>query len=327
MKKKIINLLVLFSLLGSNVSVMAETPSVTVSVDYLQNTINVSYSSELKYNTAVTFVLTRSDAENTPAEYIRIAEADFCPGENTECEISIGADIGCREGEEHCENYKIYAVPGGLKSSLFAAESSEFVIPCSEKQSELITGVNEQTEAEALENCKNILTTYCGMDVTGADSNLGKYIKQIQIDDYSGSYTNIGQLPKAWEMANVLLDINSSTDSDSLKLAATGNSEVLAVDENDVLYKMDTDGVYTRLFSKISQDKAYSLKSFTDKINDSIAMSSFIKACNSDLESLDLIFERFSKELGISEDDITSYRNLKNNDNDFASNFARQFDE
>lgn len=326
MKKKII-LLVLFALLGSNVSVMAETPAVTVSVDYLQNIINVSYSSELKYNTAVTFVLTRSDAENTPVEYIRIAEADFIPGENTECEIPIGDDIGCREGEEHCASYKIHAVPGGLKSSIFTAESSEFVISCSEKQSELVVGINEKPEAEALDNCKNILTTYFGIDVASADSDLGKYIKQMQTDDYSGSFTNIGQLPKAWDTANVLSGINSATDSDSLKLVATGNLEVLAIDENDVLYKMDTDGVYTRLFSKISQDKAYSLKSFTDKMNDSIAMSSFIKACNSDLASLDLIFERFSKNLGISEGDITSYRNLKNTNNNFVSNFVRQFDK
>lgn len=326
MKKKII-LLVLFALLGSNVPVMADTPAVAVSVDYLQNIINVSYSSELKYNTAVTFVLTRSDAENTPAEYIRIAEADFHPGKNTECEIPIGDDIGCREGEEHCASYKIHAVPGGLKSSIFTAESSEFVISCSEKQSELVVGVNENPEAEALDNCKNILTTYFGIDVANADSDLGKYIKQMQTDDYSGSYTNIGQLPQAWETANVLSGINSATDSDSLKLIATGNLDVLAIDENDALYKMDTDGVYTRLFSKISQDKTYSLKSFTDKMNDSIAMSSFIKACNSDLVSLDVIFEKFSNRLGISEGDIASYRNLKNKNNNFVSNFVRQFDK
>ena len=97
MKKKII-FLSLFALLGINVSVMAEAPAVTAYVDYLHKKIDVSYSSELMYNTAVTFVLTRSDAENTPSEYIRIAEADFIPGKNTECEIAIGDDITCREG-------------------------------------------------------------------------------------------------------------------------------------------------------------------------------------------------------------------------------------
>ena len=326
MKRKII-LLVLFALLEANVAVMAQTPAVTVSVDYLRNIIDVSYSSELMYNTAVTFVLTRSDSENTPAEYIRIAEEDFIPGKNTECEIPIGEDISCREGEEHCERYKIYAVPGGLKSSIFMAESAEFVISCSEKQSELVVGINEKPEAEAFDNCKNILTTYFGMDVADSDSDLGKYIKQMQTDDYSGGYTNIGQLPKAWEMANVLSDINSAADNDSLKLVVTENSEILAIDENDVLYKMDTDGVYTRLFSELSIDKAYSLAGFTDKMNDSIAMSSFIKACNSDLESLDLIFERFSKRLGISDDDIESYRKLKSKNSNFVSKFVRQFDK
>lgn len=326
MKKKII-FLSLFALSVLNISVMAETPAVTASVDYLNKKIDVSYSSELMYNTAVTFVLTRSDAENTPAEYIRIAEADFTPGKNTECEITIGNDITCREGKEHCESYKIYAVPGGLKGSMFAAESSEFAIACSGKQSELAMKINDKTEAEAQEDCKNILTTYFDADVSDADSDFGKYIKQMQTDDYNGSYTNIGQLMQVWEMSNLLSDMNSAEDSDSLKLVAGENSELLAVDENDALYKMDTDGVYTRLFSKLSQDKVYSLKSFTEKMNDSIAMSSFVKACNSDLISLDSIFERYSKRLGISDADIVSYRNLKNKNNNFASNFIRQFDK
>lgn len=326
MKKKII-FLSLFALLGINVSVLAEAPSVTTYVDYLNHKIDVSYSSELMYNTAVTFVLTRSDAENTPSEYIRIAEADFIPGDVAKCAITIGDDITCREGEEHCGSYKIYAVPGGLQGDMFAAESSQFAISCSEKQTELVMELNAKTEAEAFDFCKNILTTYFGMEVLDSDSDLGKYIKQMQKDDYNRSFTSIGQLPVVWETAKILSGINSVADGNSLKTAATENSKLLAIDETDSLYKMDTDGVYTRLFSEISQDKVYSLKSFSDKLNDSIALSSFIKACKSDLLSLDLIFERFSKTLGISEGDISSYRDLKSKNSSFVSNFARQFDK
>lgn len=325
--KKIMAFATLCALLWTNVYAFAESPSVTANVDYLQNEINVSYSSELLYNTAITFVLTRSDAANSPENYLRIAEADYVPGKKTECKISFGDDITCRTGHEHCETYKVYAVPGGWKSNDFSAVTSDFVICCSEKRTDLLSGVNTKTEAESFEDIKAILTTYFGIDVSGADSGLGTYLKQIQTEDYNGNYSSIGDLPEAWKLANALLKINSASDSDSLKNTVTENSEILKIDTNDAFYKMDTEGLYTRLFSTISANKAYSLKSFTDKLNDSIAVSAFSKACKSQLNSLDAVFEKFSKNLGISDSDMATYRNLKKENKNFVSNFARQFDK
>ena len=325
--KKIIAFVTLCTIFGANVCALAETPSVTANVDYVQNEINVSYSSGLLYNTAVTFVLTRSDAVNNQENYLRIAEVDYVPGKKAECKIPFGDDITCRTGKEHCENYKVYAVPGGWKSNDYSAVSQDFVICCSEKQADLLASVNTKPEAESLENIKTILTTYFGIDVSGADSSLGTYFKQIQTDDYNGNYSSIGELPNAWNVANVLLKINSASDGDSLKNIIVENSEILKINTNDTFYKMDTAGVYTRLFNVISANNAYSLKSFTDKMNDSIAISAFSKACKSQLDSLDAIFEKFSNNLGISDSDITSYRNLKKDNKYFVSNFVRQFDK
>ena len=325
--KKIIALAVLCGISGANVYASAEASSVTVNTDYIQNEINISYSSELLYNTAVTFVLTRADAANSPENYLRIAEADYVPGKNTECKISFGDDINCRTGHEHCEAYKVYAVPGGLKSNEFSAVSPDFVICCSEKQADLIMDVNTKPEAEALENIKTILTTYFGIDVSGADSGLGAYFRQIQADDYNGNYSTIGELPDAWNAANALLKVNSAADCDSLKNIVTDNSEILKVNTNDTFFKMDTEGVYSSLFDAISANNAYSLKSFTDKMNDSIAVSAFCKACESELDSLDAVFEKFSKNLGISDSDMEEYRKLKKENKYFASNFSRQFDK
>lgn len=325
--KRIIALLALCALLGTNVCVLAEAPSVTASVDYLKNEINVVYSSELLYNTAVTFVLTRSDAVNSPENYLRIAETDYVPGKKTECRISFGDDITCRTGKEHCEAYKVYAVPGGWKSNDFSAVSPDFVICCPEKQTELLADVNTKPEAESFENIKTVLTTYFGIDVSGADSGLGTYLKQIQADDYNGNYSSIGELTDAWEAANALLKVNSAADSSSLKNTVAENADILKIDMNGSFYMMDTEGVYTGLFNAISANKVYSLKSFTDKMNDSVAVSAFNKACNSELDSLDAVFESFSKNLGISDSDMAAYRSLKKENTSFASNFARQFDK
>lgn len=325
-KKNTILLIAMFILFGTSMSVSAESPSVTAEVNYLQNTIDVSYSSELLYNTAITFVLTRSDAVNSSENYLRITEVDFTPGKSADCQISFGDDIDCREGVEHCETYKIYAVPGGLKSNEFKAVSDDFVICCAEKQAELLVGVNTKAESEALDNCKAILNTFFGKDTTDADNSLGKYLKKMQSDDYNGNYTSIGQLPEAWKISNVLLQVNAAQDSDSLKTVISDNSEILNIVNDDEFYKMDIDGVYKRLFKLLSAEKVYSLKAFSDKMAESIAISSFNKACKSNLEKLDLIFEKLSKNLGISDADMVTYRKLKSNDKKFVLNFERQFD-
>ena len=324
--KKIIAFVTLCALLAINVCVLAETPSVTANVDYVKKEINVTYSSGLMYNTAITFVLTRSDAVNSHENYLRIAEADYIPGKNTECKITFGDDITCRTGQEHCETYKIYAVPGGWKSSDFSAVSPNFVICCPVKQADLLTSVNTTAEADSLTNIKTILTDYFSINVSGANSDLGTYFKKMQSDDYNGNYSSIGELPNAWNVANTLLNINSSQDSDALKDTVTANAEILGIDTSDTFYMMDTAGVYTKLYSMISANNAYSLKSFADKMNDSIAVSAFSKACKSKLDSLDAIFEKFSKNLGIADGDIATYRSLKKENTYFASNFARQFD-
>ncbi|MBP0990426.1 MAG: S-layer homology domain-containing protein [Oscillospiraceae bacterium] len=323
--KKITALVTLWVLLVTNVCVSAETASVTANADYIQNEISVSYSSGLLYNTAVTFVLTRSDAVNSPENWLRISEADYVPGKNAECKIPFGNDITCREGHEHCETYKVYAVPGGWKSGDFSAVSTDFVICCSEKQEDLLESVNTKPDAESFECVKEILSTYFGIDVSGADPGLGAYIKQMQKDDYNGNYSNLGELPEAWKVSNILLKINSAKDSDALKTIVTDNAETLCVDIDDPFYKTDIDGVYEKLFGLLDTDKAFSLKAFKSKMNDSVAISSFGYACGNDLESLDSVFEKFSDTLGISDSDMATYRDLKKANSSFSSNFARQF--
>lgn len=323
--KKFSFMLVLLSLLAANTAVFAEPASVTANVDYLQKNIKVSYSSDLPYNTAVTFYLLKSDAECSIGNYIRIAEVDFIPKKDAECLIPLGEDINCREGKEHCETYKIYAVPGGFKSSEFSVTSSDFVICCPEKQTDLLSDINTKAEDEAFQNYKNILSNYLYIDATGADPDLSAYIKQMQKDDYNGNYSNLGELKEAWEISNTLKKINSASDSGALKTVATENAETLGIDVDDAFYKMDADGVYTRLYGLLSSDKAYSLKAFSSKMNDAVAISSFAYACKSDLESLDSVFEKYSKTLGIADSDMAAYRNLKKANGSFSSNFARQF--
>ena len=324
--KRMFFMLALLSLLGTSTVVFADSASVTPNVDYLQKNIKASYSSDLPYNTAVTFYLLKSDAEYSTENYLRMAEADFIPGGKTECLIPLGTDINCREGKEHCEAYKIYAVPGGLKSSDFSVISSDFVICCQEKQNDLLSSINTKPEDEAFQSYKSILSDYLYIDTTGADPDIGMYIKQMQKDDYGGNYSNLGELPKAWEVSNTLKKVNSAVDSDDLKAIVTGNAEALGIDTDDAFYKMDTDGVYTRLFSSIDTDKAYSLKAFNSKMNNAVAISSFGYACKSDLESLDPVLEKYSEILGIADSDMAAYRDLKKSNKNFSSDFARQFD-
>jgi len=306
--KKIISVVLILMMFASCMftSVYAASPSVDAYVDYAENNIVAKFSCNVPYVTDINFYLIDADAKFTSRSdaYATATVAEAVPGEVVECKINIGSGLEDKQ-------YKIYAVAGGHLAKENYAYSGNFRIIDQTNRILLVNDINGASQSEITSKVF-ALKSELQLSESTIPSWKNEYLYTVKVDDYNGNFANLKDVQAAWDVADVLKDINDASAKDVAQ-KIENNKSLLGVDTKNEYYTLYNEDVCD-LFSKDTDN--YSIASFVIRFNKAIAVAA---VNNVEADGLDTVFTTYSDVLGIK-DYMTRYKNLS------ASAFARRFD-
>lgn len=279
-------------------------------VDYENDIIDITYKSNLDYNTdVIVYMLKSEQAFEDVASSIRTVQSYVKAEESAQLSVILGDDIA--EGD-----YKFYAVAGGKDSHLSVATSDAIYILGKQKQIDILDDINDADSGSISNVVYTGISSVFNFKETTAPSWKGEYIASIRDEDFAGNFTSLNQVYNAWLMSDVLLSVNNA-DTTTLGQVLELNSDVLGIDVTNEDYVKYSDEVHRILDYLISQNKLLSKTDAINAFDESVAV-----ACvnESSVEELGGIFLKYADTLDIS-DSIDEYQKYN------ALNFARQFGE
>lgn len=213
------------------VSVFAEedvVASVTAKMDYDDNVINITYTSNLKYDAYITFYMTYASNVTSFTDFdniIRIDQVICKAGQSVDAEIKSGADL---DGA-----YDIFAVPSGTKGQDGKAKATLTIVAEDERDGILLS-INQKTDTDIATEIYSKLAEALEFEETSCPAWKNVYLYDMKTQDYSGEYKSFSDIDKAWSMADAIYALRNANTIDSLAEAIADNANEIGLDtEND----------------------------------------------------------------------------------------------
>lgn len=290
----------------------AETPAVTVDIDYGTSVINVQYEGDNEYNTGVIFSLVNAGSDLSAENVLRFADADYVPGEISVGTMHIGDDLP--EGE-----YSVYAVLGGKNSANTAMQSAAFRIYGKESQNKALEEINKASQTDIAQIAYENLQMFYGVTDKDGTEYKGPYLFAMKINDYDGGFELLRQVRDAWQAADVLKSINTAADGKSVNSIISQNREMLGINTDAAFFGKYSDTIYDAAQKSLAENPVYCKKNLKSAVTEAAVVSVYNRLCKNSLTELDTLFTEYKEEIGISQY-MARYEKIN------TDKFARQFD-
>ena len=322
--KRVFTLYVAFAILVTTLVAVpasaASQVSLSTVVNYENDYVEVTYSSELDYLTEVMFyLLDGSKTFTSQFDTIRIGAVDYIPGEESVVQLKLDLSAS---GDIKTGDYKIYAIPGGVDSIEYSEYSAVFAIADKATQLAGLETINNSSETGLAGVVKTFLVSL-GENIGNTDySWMNKYLYSMKLDDCGGKYTSVTQVKKAWDAAIALNDINNAA-ANGLDSLLTANGEILGIDVADKDYADLKDKNCELLKSRLNDNKKYSCSAFIEIFDEVLTI---VNINNAEQSELDRIFKKYAIKLGLNDIYKSGISHMQAYEKLDSDKFARRFD-
>lgn len=300
--KKISAILLVFTLIFSMCvpSVWAqENSSVEVDVDYVENTIYVTYKSNLEYNTYVNLYMAPAEDVEIFTDFdkaVRIDEAQCDALSDVVFELKFGKDIDT-------DYYDFFAAPGGKNSAVGYAKNSEPVYIISESEREdILKELNKKSKDDIADYAFEKFAIALCFEEEACPDWKNEYLFDMKSKDYSGAYTTAGQIYLAWGAADAIYNIRNA-QSEDLDATIREGADALGIDIKNSDYTEFNKEFVKRYGSRINEESITTVADNKMLFDECLAITAVNERSNSDKAEA---FEQYADVLGISSliDDI-----------------------
>ena len=192
MKKLLAIVLTLTMILSFAVSpALAEAASVVeTSIDYVDETITVTYTTSLDYNMYVNvYMAPADDSVSVFTDYAKAVRMDMaqCMGNSqVTLEFKLGADI-------NSGYYDFYAAPSGKNGvDGYAKTSAPVYIVSAAERTDILEEINSASKTEIAEIAFDELGEALGFAEESCPEWKNEYLYEIKTDDFGGGFKSAG---------------------------------------------------------------------------------------------------------------------------------------
>lgn len=296
-------------ILPFSVGAQDEGASAEAYVDYEKKCISVSYTSDIPYVTDVMFYLVgETDEFESLSKSLRVGSAKLIPGEGVQCTVPVGDDIP--DGR-----YRLYAIPGGYASGENTVYSPSFRFMDSSAEGTALEAINGSSADKVAQTVFENLSDVFDFEEPEAPAWKNEYIYAAKKEDCGGSFTDISRVNAAWQTADVLAKVNSSSVSELADVIEQSKA-ILGVDTDNEYYREYTEEAVRIIEVMADENSLMSKTSFGNAFSEASVVAAVNKVGAS---GLDDIFTDNSHILGIDAY-MDRYEDVS------KTSFARQFD-
>lgn len=302
MKKILSIFLTLAMLLSFAVSpALAEnTSAVTAEIDYVGETISVTYTTNLDYNMYVNVYMAPADKKvSVFTDYTKAVRMDLaqCPASSAvTVEFKLGADI-------ESGYYDFYAAPSG-KTGIngYAKIQAPVYIISDTDRKDIISEINSASEDIIAEIAYERLKEALGFEEESYPEWKKEYLYAMKKSDYKGAYSSVGDVLAAWNAADALYNIRNAEEGEE-KAAVDVGTSALGTDTENSDYTDFNEEFLERYLTKLESRNVVTVSDNLVLYNECLAVTAINERSNNDKAKA---FEQYAKALGIEDilDDI-----------------------
>lgn len=288
--KKIMMLLGAMLILCSTV-VFASDISIEPYVDYDNGIIKANFTTEAKYNQALSVVLYKgTEMGDDLTKIIKIATVIADEDGKAYVEMKLPNDIQ--------SGYYVISVYGG--GVIDNSGSKVISYKDTTDQNTIIADVNAAVNTASVADIKTEIAKHSDiLDIPANDAVYQQFIL-LRRDDFNSSFTSVNDIVEGMKKAKLLYDINNISSESALLSYLEGNANGLEIDITDPDYVSAKDKFATAFVKLKNNSSLTGAKSFESIYAQALSIG---LVNNTDAKAMTAVIEKYADVIGISKSD------------------------
>ena len=277
-----------------------ESASIEVDVDYLSETISVTYTTNLDYDTYVNIYM--APADNKTAVFkdfeqaVRMDMVQCGAKSSVTAEFKLGADIDSLY-------YDFYAAPGGKNGEMgyAKAEKAPYIISKADRDN-ILSLINSASVTDIAAVVYEHLGEALGFVEETCPVWKNEYLFEMRKSDFGGSFKSAGELLLAWDRADAIYSVRNAAAGEE-KAVTDAAADTLGIDNTNSDYLDFNNEFIKRYISRLNSENVVTKSANLALYNECLAITAINERSN---DTKAKAFEQYAKELGITDilDDI-----------------------